>query len=81
LFPEQLDKVVVITGISKGLGRSLAIEFAKRGITVVGCARNEEQLSVLEKVLRDGGSSKHLLKKVDVVCSLALSLVACSVYS
>ena len=74
LSPELSDKVVVISGISKGLGRSLAIELAKRGLTVVGCARNEEKLSELEKLLRDTGSSKHLLKKVDVVWSLSLSL-------
>jgi short-subunit dehydrogenase len=38
------NKVVLITGASMGIGRCLAIDFAKLGATVVGCARNKEQL-------------------------------------
>ncbi|MCO5560147.1 hypothetical protein L7F22_013754 [Adiantum nelumboides] len=56
--------VVVITGVSGGLGRALALELAQRGYTLVGCGRSEEKLLELEKIL--SGGSKHLLKKVDV---------------
>ncbi|MCO5570854.1 hypothetical protein L7F22_024582 [Adiantum nelumboides] len=56
--------VVVITGVSGGLGRALALELAQRGYTLVGCGRSEEKLLDLEKTL--SGGSKHLLKKVDV---------------
>lgn len=59
------DTVVVITGISGGLGRALALELAHRGYTLVGCGRTEEKLSDLEKIL--SGGSRHLIKKVDVV--------------
>eukprot|EP00250_Pteridium_aquilinum_P007079 c16873_g1_i2 orf=173-889(+) len=58
------DKVVVITGVTRGLGRALALELAQRGHSVVGCARNEEKLLELEKALSQG--SKHIFKKVDV---------------
>ncbi|KAI5075662.1 hypothetical protein GOP47_0009738 [Adiantum capillus-veneris] len=58
------DTVVVITGVSGGLGRALALELAQRGYTVVGCGRNEAKLLELEKILN--GGTKHLLKKVDV---------------
>jgi NAD(P)-dependent dehydrogenase (short-subunit alcohol dehydrogenase family) len=37
--------VALITGISRGLGRALAIELLSRGWTVVGDARNEAQLA------------------------------------
>ncbi|MEX2033389.1 MAG: SDR family oxidoreductase [Candidatus Colwellbacteria bacterium] len=38
------DKVVVITGSSKGLGKNLAYAFAKEGAKVVVNARNKEEL-------------------------------------
>ena len=38
------NQVVLITGASQGIGRCLAIDFAKRGATVVGCGRSRERL-------------------------------------
>ncbi|MFA5777948.1 MAG: SDR family oxidoreductase [Candidatus Paceibacterota bacterium] len=42
------DKVIVITGGSKGLGKALALCFLKDGSRVVVCSRNEEELKNLE---------------------------------
>ena len=42
-------RTVVITGVSRGLGRAMLEEFARRGHTVVGCGRTEAQLSELRK--------------------------------
>ncbi len=41
---EFKDKVVVITGASSGIGREIAIEFAKRRAVAVLLARNKEKL-------------------------------------
>jgi short-subunit dehydrogenase len=57
---------VVITGVTKGLGRALALEMATRGHVVAGCGRNEELLASLRSQI----GSKHLLKVVDVVSRL-----------
>jgi NAD(P)-dependent dehydrogenase (short-subunit alcohol dehydrogenase family) len=37
-------KIVVITGVSRGLGRSMADEFARLGHIVAGCARSKQEI-------------------------------------
>jgi short-subunit dehydrogenase len=44
-------QVVVVTGASMGLGRALALEFARGGATVVLAARSRERLDAVEKEL------------------------------
>ncbi|PLT27993.1 SDR family NAD(P)-dependent oxidoreductase [Peribacillus deserti] len=38
------NKIVMITGASKGLGKALALEFASKGAHLAICARHEEEL-------------------------------------
>jgi NAD(P)-dependent dehydrogenase (short-subunit alcohol dehydrogenase family) len=42
-------KFVVITGVSRGLGRAMVEEFVRRGHTVAGCARSSEAVEDLRK--------------------------------
>lgn len=65
-------KTVLITGVSRGLGKALALELAKRGHTVIGCSRSPEKLSSLQSELASASenksnSNKHLIMNVDVV--------------
>ena len=46
---ELEDKIVVITGGTKGLGKALALSFLKNGSKIVVCSRNEDELINLEK--------------------------------
>ena len=39
------NKVVMITGASKGLGRALTLAFAKEGARLAICARSLERLA------------------------------------
>ena len=68
------SRTVLITGVGRGLGRALALELAKRGHTVIGCARTQDRLNSLQSDFPDP-SDKHLLLNADVVSpSLSLSL-------
>jgi NAD(P)-dependent dehydrogenase (short-subunit alcohol dehydrogenase family) len=40
-------RIVVITGVTRGLGRALAEEFVRRGHTVLGCGRSGELVTDL----------------------------------
>ncbi|KAL7237900.1 hypothetical protein ACSBR2_004075 [Camellia fascicularis] len=69
-------RTVLITGVSRGLGKALALEIAKRGHTVIGCSRSQENLNSLQADLSSSSSSsshsnpsssdKHLFMNVDV---------------
>ena len=58
-------RTVLITGVSRGLGRALALELARRGHAVVGCGRSAEHLRSLEAEITS--PSRHFLTVADVV--------------
>lgn len=51
------SKVVVITGVGRGLGRAMAIKFAELGHQVAGCSRDELMVNALDNEL---AGSAHL---------------------
>ena len=42
-------KTIVITGVTRGLGRAMAEEFIRLGHVVVGCGRSEKHIAELKK--------------------------------
>ena len=61
----MIDKIVLVTGASSGIGKALAFEFASRGSKLVLAARNIEKLKEIEKTLTKQGS-QVLIVKTDV---------------
>jgi len=52
------NKVVIVTGASRGIGRAIALLFAQEGAQVVLAARRKQDLSRVEKeIKRQGGTS------------------------
>jgi NAD(P)-dependent dehydrogenase (short-subunit alcohol dehydrogenase family) len=55
--------IVVVTGMSRGLGRAVAQAFAAEGHTVVGCARSADTLgTVAEEIEADTGSTVETMR-------------------
>ena len=46
------SRTVVITGVTRGLGRALAEEFVRLGHTAIGCGRSGDRIAELERQLR-----------------------------
>ncbi|KAJ4790400.1 NAD(P)-binding Rossmann-fold superfamily protein [Rhynchospora pubera] len=69
-------KTVLITGVSRGLGRALALELARRGHSVIGCARSSDNILSLHSDLASlnpaaassssASDSPHLITTADV---------------
>ncbi|MBT8327475.1 MAG: SDR family oxidoreductase [Bacteroidia bacterium] len=59
-----LNKNIIITGASSGIGEALAIEFAKEGANLILAARNVTKLEELKSSLNVSGSI--LVQKCDV---------------
>jgi 3-oxoacyl-[acyl-carrier protein] reductase len=59
------DKKVLITGASQGIGKEIALSFAKEGCKVSVVARREKELEyLLEEMGKDQG---HCYKKIDLM--------------
>ncbi len=58
----ELGKVAVVTGSSKGIGKAIAVEFAKGGYNIVLNARDENELSDAVTDLKNiiGGDEKRI---------------------
>lgn len=44
-----MNKTIVITGVSKGLGRALAEKFINLGHTIIGCSRSQDAINNLQQ--------------------------------
>ena len=62
-------RTIVLTGASKGLGRAMALGFAKLGHRILGCGRNQAELDSLAKEL----GTPHEFVQVDICQSSELN--------
>lgn len=63
---ENKDKLVVVTGGTKGIGRSVIERFSKEGYTIATCARNEAELDVLKQEVEETHGNKVMINVADV---------------
>lgn len=66
------SRTVLITGVSRGIGRALATELANRGHTIIGCSRAQDKLNSLQSQL----SANHLFLNADVSCNKSVEEMA-----
>jgi len=54
------NKIILVTGGSKGIGRGISKVFLDEGANVIICARNEEELKNVENELKNGAQISSL---------------------
>lgn len=66
-LPKRLaDKIAIITGASRGIGREIARTFAAEGARTVLTARNTASLEEVAKEIHDAGGAEPFLFALDV---------------
>ncbi len=75
------DKIAVITGASRGIGRASSLVLAKEGATVVGLARTKPELdSLVEEIAAAGGRARAIAcdvtKSAEVAAAVKETLAA-----
>lgn len=69
------NRVVLITGVTKGLGEAMAAKFVSLGHRVIGCGRQAKSV----EALRGRYSAPHRFDTVDVSCDADVAIWAKSV--
>lgn len=73
----MMNEYALVTGASKGIGRSVAIELAKKGYNLLLVARSAQEL----KLLASGIEKDHGVKAFYLTCDLSLANAAAQVAS
>ena len=61
---EFLNKVIVVTGASSGMGREISLQFAKEGAKVIAVARREERLNEIRYLAKTEGYKGEIIPYV-----------------
>jgi len=61
-----MNKLIVVTGGTKGIGSAIIEKFAAKGFEIITCARNVDDLNALKKVVEKQYSVKVHASVVDV---------------
>ena len=64
--PRLAGKVAIVTGASRGIGREIALLFAREGARLVLTARNLEQLESVSQEIQKNGQEAPIIFSVDV---------------
>lgn len=79
--PDFTDKIVLVTGASRGIGTAAATAFARAGAHVVACARTTGALEALDDAVQGEGFEPLTLVPFDVTDGDAIDRLGGALYA
>ncbi len=73
-------RIALVTGASRGIGRAVAMELARRGAHVIALARTQGALEELDDALRENGSDGATLVPCDIADFDALDRLGATIF-
>ena len=64
---DYTDRIVLITGATRGIGNAAALAFAKAGATVVALGRTQGALEALDDAIREAGGPTPVLVPINLL--------------
>jgi 3-oxoacyl-[acyl-carrier protein] reductase len=74
------NKICIVTGASRGIGKAIGLHLARGGATVIGCARDEAKLSAAaDEVKEREFAGKFIARALDVTDRAAIDALVTGV--
>ena len=54
-------RLALVTGSSRGIGKAIALDFAKNGLDILVTGRNETRLQTVKREIEDNGVKGHMV--------------------
>jgi 3-oxoacyl-[acyl-carrier protein] reductase len=74
---ELAGRIAIVTGASRGIGRSIALELAAQGATVVAAARGDHARTTADDIVTSGGAAESA--SLDVTDAASIEAVVAGV--
>ncbi len=64
---DYTDRIVLVTGATRGIGNAAALAFATAGATVIALGRTQGALEVLDDAIREAGGPRPVLVPINLL--------------